>query len=419
MNTKKNILIVSNNALSETHNNGKTLSSLVREYPLENLSQLYFSDETPSFNVCKRFFKISDIDILKRLNGRAIEKPSSLQANVVTQNKQFYSKIRNIQTARLLREVAWRYLSFNKAKLFKWLDQQQPDVIIFCAGDSLFAYDIVNTIANKYKCKLIVYITDDYILPRLNLSPCWWIRRNSIFDNMQYVINRCDLLLTVSNTMQAKYKEVFSKDSLVFFNRPESLKTHESFKKSEKIELIYAGGFHFKRWKVLNKIALAIQDYNKRHEKQAFLKIYSNSVPNKKILKKLNICHSSKFFGSLNSDQLKTELNRADILVHVEAFDFNSRMSTMLSLSTKIPEYLSINNTILAVGPEEVASIKHLEQYPQAFIVNKPRRISKDVQKILNIKSKDLSAYTGVNGALSNEEDFVTLDTILESISHF
>ncbi|MCC3345964.1 glycosyltransferase family protein [Psychrobacter sanguinis] len=413
----QNILLVSNNALSETHNNGKTLSSLVRDYPSSNLSQLYFSDETPLFNDCNRFFKISDTDILRRLDGRAIAEPYPTQESILKKNKTVANTLKNSQTARLLREAAWRYLNFNKTKLFEWLEKQPPDVIFFCAGDSLFAYNIVNKIMNKYNCKLIVYITDDYILPRLSASLSWWIRRNLIFNNMEHIIEKCDLLLTISDSMRIKYKEIFNKDSLVFFNKPENLKINRPLGKSEKIELIYAGGFHFNRWKVLRNIALAIQEYNKKNKKQAFLNIYSNNLPNKRILNKINVENASKYSGSLNSSELKIELNRADILVHVEAFDFRSKASTMLSLSTKIPEYLSIKHTILAIGPKEVASIKHLEQYPQAYIISELKRISEDVNKILKIKSEHPSAYTIENNDnVGDDAYYIDLDMILDAI---
>ena len=63
----------------------------------------------------------------------------------------------------------------------------------------------------------------------------------------------------------------------------------------------------------------------------------------------------------VSEEKLKIILNNCDIPVHVESFDKKSRIATRLSLSTKISEYLSLGKPILAIGPEEIASMRHLQ----------------------------------------------------------
>lgn len=389
----KKILIVSNNALSETNNNGKTLLSLVRGYPKENISQLYFSDETPSFINCNNFYKITDTDIIKKNFGSEVSQSTEkLKQSEKKSSSKLRSLIKNYEFFRLGREALWKYVSFDKDNLIKWVEKQNPDVIFFCAGDSLFAYDITDLLVRYFETKLVVYITDDYILPRVNLSIFWWMRRNLILDKMQSLIPSSDLFVVISNKMRAEYKKIFHKESVVFLNTPTEVEYKLEQLDNERVELIYAGGFHYNRWKVLNKIAVAIEFYNSQNPaKKAFLSIYSNSEPNKHILKKINIEGSSEFYGQLNETELSHKLNESDILVHAEAFDRKSKHSTMLSVSTKIPEYLVLSKTILAVGPVEIASIDYLSNRKNVFMITKDKDIKAQVFKLLKCKAKDKS----------------------------
>jgi len=165
------------------------------------------------------------------------------------------------------------------------------------------------------------------------------------------------------------------------------------------INLIYAGGLHFKRYETLSLLADAIYKYNKNSSgKKAFLSIYSTGIISNKVLNSLNIQGASEFLGGLDSNELKIKLNEADIPVHVESFDLKSIESTRLSISTKIPEYLSLGKPILAIGPEEVASMKFLTNV--AYCICDKNTISNEITKLFNgkklqeeLKKKAYSTY--------------------------
>ena len=71
-----NVLIISNNVLSKTSNNGKTLYSLFRGFPEGTVSQLFFSGEMPNISGYN-YYQLSDADIFfgkasRRFRGRAV-----------------------------------------------------------------------------------------------------------------------------------------------------------------------------------------------------------------------------------------------------------------------------------------------------------------------------------------------------------
>jgi len=389
------ILVISNNPFSNITNNGKTLASFFTEFPSENIYQLYFSSELPDNTHYKNYFKISDDDIIKSILkrndicGEIIDYKTLKQIKINQNNKNsfdtFIKSIKKYNILRIIREMLWLSKRWNTELLSQWVKEISPEIIFLCAGDSGFAYDITKYIQEISGAKLVVYITDDYVLPRKTLSPFWWIRRNYILNKMKYTVQRSDLFITISQKMRVEYRKLFGKDSILAMNMTESMKDDTITVDNKTIlTLVYAGGLHYNRYKTLNLLAKLLKRYN--HEfggnRKAYLKIYSSQKLNRKMLKYLNIEGASEFCGKLNSKQLKETLNSCDILVHVESFDKKSIEATRLSISTKIPEYLSLGKPILAIGPEQIASMEFLED--SAFCITDQHNIYFKLIRLLN-----------------------------------
>jgi hypothetical protein len=393
------MLIISNNAFSDTTNNGKTLASFFDEYPAGKIAQLYFNPEEPTITRYNNYFRIMDMDVVrsvvKKSNacGKKISGNHNLKDNKVQkETPSLVTIISKNNLARIAREVLWKSMKWKTKELDDWLNEFSPEVIFLCAGDSGFAYDITKYVQDKYGSKLVVYITDDYVLPRKTLSPFWWWRRNQILDRMKETVQKSDLFITISQQMRKVYAELLGKDSILAVNMTNSMKDGSiSAVNNGKVTLVYAGGFHFKRYVTLRLLAQSLKKYNDStiNEQKAYLKIYSGQEPNRKVLKYLNLEGVSKYCGKLSSVQLKEVLNSCDIPVHVESFDKKSIESTRLSISTKIPEYLSLGKAILAIGPNQVASMEYLND--TAFCITHKDSIYFEIKKLLDDKELRVS----------------------------
>lgn len=396
------ILVISNNAFSTVKNNGKTLDSFFDGYPFEKLAQLYFNGEEPNGVNCNKYYQITDRDVLISLSKKDIEcgkvksnkTYEAILQEEVFDNNSIVNRLKNYDIARIVRELIWKKSKWNNENLNKWLDEFRPELIFFCAGDSGFAYDITKYIKERYQTKLAVYVTDDYILPRNTISIAWWIRRNYILKKMKACIKESDLFITISDKMRSEYKRVFGKDSILAINMTESMKIEplSKFNKSveNKIKLVYTGGLHYNRYKVLHLLAKSIEKYNNSpdNEVKACLEIYSSQIVNNKQLKYLNIDGASEYKGKLNFEEVRSVLNYCDIPVHVESFDRKSRESTRLSISTKIPEYLSLGKPILSIGPKDIASIEYLMDI--SLCITNPKDISRQLNVLLNSNEEKL-----------------------------
>lgn len=391
MKSMKKILIISNNVLSSQNNNGKTLLSFFKDHPKSHLAQLFFSGEPLDGDYVSTSYRISDEDVLKSVFSYKFKAGNELDyiKNSCGILKKEPSKIKaesfkSSNMARLLREVVWKISSIDHDSLFKWVSDFNPDVIFFCAGDSLFAYDIYQTVCSYFpNIKKVVYITDDYILPRETLNLFWLLRRRLTYSKMKKAVVEANVFVTISEEMRIEYKKLFNKDSILAFNMSANLKI-DNFKKTARSDflLVYAGGLHFKRWGTLAVLARALKRFNNENNRKVTLEIYSHQNVDSDILREIEIQGVSRFCGSLDERGVQYALNNADILVHAESFEKKCIESTRLSVSTKIAEYISIGSKILAVGPSNLASMKFLAS--NAVCINDFNTIDFKVKELLD-----------------------------------
>lgn len=379
----KKILIVSNNPISETDNNGKTIASFIRGLPKDNIRQLYFNEEKPTISGFS-YFKLSDRDIIK---GYFIKKNRGeyFYTDTIIKKQSINEKIKEkfiIKNAftRILRELLW-IGHWKSEKLLNWLEEFRPDIIFFVAGDSIFAYDIVKYIHNKYRTRLITYITDDYIVPRQKENIISKVRRLWIRKKMSACITASDEYLTISSLMQKEYFNIFGKESHLMMNI--SLPLYDCTEKKSlgeetNIKIVYTGSLYYNRDLTLGLVADAALYYNnkrKKGEPKVIIEVFSNSIPDYKTRKKFERKGCCKFCGSLDANELRKTLNLADVLLFVESFDPAMQEKTKYSLSTKVPEYMSLGKPIFAVGPKNIGSMDYLEDV--AFCVHTEKEILK------------------------------------------
>ncbi len=369
------VLVIAHNPFSDIQNNGKTLSAFFEGWPKDRIAQLYLTPDEPSFTVCENFYRVMDIEVLKQLLKKKEAGSKVNKSNIVKNEKEIlhknkiYRLIRNLALKRLpiidfFRNMVWRKIRpWNNQGVEEWLEEFKPEIIFFQSSNSYAVFDMVNEICNKYNTKLFMETTDDYVTKHFSVDPFYLFNINKLIRRYQMLVNKTECVFAIGEMMANEYKKRFGGKYEVAMNSIDLKDNIVPYSKinNKTIRLIYAGNLGLNRWKILSKIGIAIKELKKEKKINAFLEIYSINKPSKKILDKLNIEGSSEYKGSLSSEKLIKVRNNSDILVHVEAFDRKNKRITRLSVSTKIPEYLLSERCILAVGPEDVASIKYIK----------------------------------------------------------
>lgn len=390
------VLILSHNALSDTQNNGKTLSSFFYGWSKDSLAQIFLQPEIPDFTVCNNFYRMSDYEILNNFiykgsigneifeesknNDNIQNLSSNIQKLYLERRKSTERKglnklihdnfVRRTPSFVLIRNLLWGKKKWINDNLINWINNFKPDVLFFQGSSAAFGYEIALWICNEFKIPLILELTDDYTCLLYRYSIIERSNLNKYLKLFKKAIKYASTVCVISDDMMYEYKKKFGGNYNVIMNSVNipAVVSRDDF--LQPIKLVYAGNVFLNRWKVLNIIGEALVKIKKENGIDASLDIYSPIPIPQKIVNELQKTGNVKYKGFLSSKELKHAISVSNILVHVESFDEKMRRITRLSISTKIPEYMASGKCILAVGPKDVASINYLSINDCAFVLN-------------------------------------------------
>lgn len=384
-NSDKKILLISHNPLSKVNNNGKTLVSIFEGVPKDHIYQIYLNADIPDYEGGCHYLQLNEKQIItslfkgKNTCCKEIEPTPEKVSSATIGIGSF-----GIHTKRLLRECVWK-IPFWKSKLKNWLENKQFDIVFFMAGDGVFAYDVYQFVMKHVSAKGCMFFTDDYIMERTSHSPVAVLRQFILKRKIRKTLPTVREFYVISDEMKDAYSTFLGVDSYVIrnFSVEKNDKLHEKMnnRSSNYLTMVYAGGLHYNRWQVLQRIAEALNSINNLDKRKCYLKVYSSQNLSDKIIKKINLDGVSEFCGSVPASQIANIYAGADILLHVESFEKKAIASTKYSFSTKIPEYLSADKCVLAVGPAEVASVRYLADF--ACVIDDDANIRAVLSKLI------------------------------------
>lgn len=374
------VLIISNNILGKNSNNGKTLYSIFKKFNSNEISQIYFSEEIKTINKNYKYYKISDQDMVKKTFLKNFLFKRTHKQNTPNYND---NRIKSKgEFARIIREFFWKKKYWETQELNSFIKAIKPDILFFVAGDSNFSYKITKHLKIQTGAKLVIYITDDYFLPRINFNLFWWIRWLTRRKHFNWAKNNAELIYTISPFMRKRYSEKFNIESKTLAN---STSHYDDLKRNQtntlnkkKIKIVYAGGLHYGRFNSIIAFANSIKKLNQTGK--IFIDVYTFDIINPKKMKGLEQIITLK--GGVDSKKLDDIYFKADFLLHVESFHKKHISQTRYSLSTKIPEYINARRTIIAVGPKNISSINFLEEI--SLIASNKKEIYDIIKKIID-----------------------------------
>jgi len=386
------ILIISNNCLSKTNSNGRTLLNLLGNFTADEVYQFYVANEVPQEEFCKEFLQITDRDIIK--SYFCFSKKYSLFQNIQQNNSSELGKKiggygKKTVNKSLIRDILWNTSGWVKKKLIRFANDKNIDLILLQAGDNIFLHRLARKVAEKCSIPLLIYNTEDYYFKNYDymqkkLHPSLmykWYHRFFCREFKKVIALSSDEVYNCEG-LQQLYNKTFNKSGKAIYAATNFISVE---KVCENGLISYSGNLGCGRHLILMDVANSLQKISS----DLYLDVYGPGNP--EIIADFKSCQGIHFHGFVSYDKVCQIIKDSRLLVHVESFDVYYQQDTRFALSTKLADYASSNVPIFICAPTSSETYNYMQNHNAAFVVSKKEEIQ-DVLKnaLFDTEDRDL-----------------------------
>lgn len=381
---------------------GNTFTHLFENFSEVEFYSLCMREQPPQNDIAKRHFFVSEKQMIRRLLGKKAAVGAEHSSNSIDDGteKQLYDVAKKHPSTLLMaaRELLWNLGGWKNDNLKQYIKEVNPDIIFFPVFGCYYPHKVLRYIRSLCDAKIVIFHADDnYTLKQFSLSPFYWLYRFGLRKWVRRTVRMADLQYCISNVQKADYDKAFGSESKLLtkfadFREEPSVKSVLG----EPVQLVFTGNININRWKSLRMLVKVLERIN-RDELKAQLRIYTATPMTSAMTKALNVKDTSFLMGSVPSSEISRIQREADILVHVEAIDLKNRLTVRQSFSTKLVDYFKTARPIVAVGPKDVASIKHLIDNDAAIVADNEQELYEKLAPLLSdmrrLQKYGISAY--------------------------
>lgn len=379
------VLVVSNNCLSQSDSNGRTLQNFLVGWPAERLAQFYIQNSKPDFSVCENFFRVTDGQALRAFLGRpaggvigADEAPS------LASGSGGGKKHSRTALTMLLRELVWNSRRWAGTAFWDWLDRFSPQVVLLQAGDCGFMFRLAEDIAKKYKASLVIYNSEAYYFKNFDYFRakglahwCYPLFRRKFCKQFRKTVAKAVCSIYPCEVLQEEYDRAFDLPSETIYTATAVLHGEEKASGSG-FTASYLGNLGVGRHEPLIEIAAALQEISP----DLFLDVYGK-IPNKTVERAFDGCRGIRYQGFVSYEQVLEIMGGSDLLVHGENFSGFYRKDLKYAFSTKIADSLACGTGFLLYAPAEMACARYLLENEAAWVVSDREELKKTLQLLI------------------------------------
>lgn len=386
------ILVISRNAWDDTNSIGNTLSNFFGGIPNVELANIYFRSSTPNNNICQRYYRVTETEVLKKwffpqtigTNFMWNQKGRGQSQNAATKNERTLIRIvhkYNLKHVYKFSDYIWYSQKWINRKLKTFVESFQPDIIFTFVKSSPQYYLTVKYLRKNFHIPLFSWIADD--------EYTGLVTQHSVkaIGNLRYILKESAVIRGCSTEICDYYNSIFGcKASALYKGCDLSVPVKEYV--NCPVKIVYAGNLLYGRFDILCKI-VDILEKTIGIEDEVCFEIYSNTQLSIEEQRFLEQKRCVKYMGRRDYEVILQQLITADIVLHIESFEKEQILKTKYSFSTKIIDCLQSGSVLLAVGPEELASIKYVKQIPGTYVIDNLDLLAEELKAILN----DTGAY--------------------------
>ena len=382
------VLVIAHNVISETNNMGKTLLSYFKDFAPEEVAEFYIQDKDPkNAEVSNNYYRFTDRDALKSVFGirtKHVFKISETGKDTGTNNKGAIESIRQYGRKRntfvyIARNAVWSLAHWKTREFIGWLNDFNPDLIFFMAGDYSFMFKIALEIKDMLNKPLVVCCVDDYFLfNRNDKTFLGRLQHRAYMKNVAKTMAEASCIFTISDLMGEAYSKLFGKPCRTLHT---SAVKRECNCGNRGKTVAYFGNLSFRRFEQLAEIGKAVKKIG--IDGIDGVDVYS-AENNPEYLQGLTEENGIRFHGKIPPSEVAERMDECLAIIHTESFRQRMQQMVKYSVSTKIADSLLNGPCLIAYGPEEVASINYLKKNKAAYVIVKPDDLENGLREVLS-----------------------------------
>lgn len=380
------VIVVANNFLSDSANNGKTLKHLFSNYADEELFWIYTTPLSSDLECDVDNVLINGFGSIYQKGMFHSQVSNNIDSSFFTRLRGFFGRYikRNGFIFLLLRIVRDLGVYAQQDRILKLIEKSgfEAHKVVFVAGDFLSLHRLARRISIALNAPLSVFVTDDYIFKYSEDGKI--ANRQGFYQHLLRLAYKKTFSLSscnhfISNKMLSVYSDRFDITGCLSFNssavatskksmRLENSACSESV--SDVLKIRYFGSLHTGRDQALLRFVAMVRDFNERAEQRLVIEVFCDQFWGDTLSAELPE-HTITFNSPVVGEQYSELLHTADCLLLLESADEVFLSATWLSFSTKVMEYMQINKPIVAFGPLDNPSIGELVSLGAALHVTK------------------------------------------------
>lgn len=386
------VLVIGINAWRED-GAAHTLMDIFRCWDPDRLALVYARADLPDTDVCKRYFQISENQIIGSILkpwkkvGRIIENTHVVKQSEVEAEHARYTQAHKKSSSLLplLREIVWKFGHWKTPALKKFVLDFNPDIIFIPIYPVAYMGRIQRYIAKLTGKPTVCYLADDNYSYDSCQNLCSYIHRFWLRHHVGPIARNCKDMFVIVEKEKEDTDRRFGTDSKILTKSIDfNGRTYVHRQLNNPLRFIYTGSMIIGRDRTLALVSDAINEVNRQKgEVKAEMFIYSQTEPCDRMLRRINI-GASHFCGRISRDEVLKVQQEADVVIFAEALDGKEANVAKLSFSTKITDYISNGKCVLAIGRDYIAPIDYFQRNDAAIIAHSPEEIVTQVNRIVN-----------------------------------
>lgn len=371
----KNVLILSNTAISSSESNGRIHSYFLNEYKIESVHNFYLTGITDFANANYIFVSPKNALKTKLLFGLPkthLEIQKSLKRSEIAKTSS--NNKSKIPFYHWLRAFAFKNRSILKA-LIEYVKANKIDTVFLWGCNVPSVYYFASKIKEKCNIKLSIFTGEDYPLKTYNYinrkkSFFYYFLRKSLRKQAYFAYKNCDEHSYANEDLKALYEKEFniSNGKIDYFKS--TLGELKNIPGNKDFIITYGGNLYLDRAISIVDIAEHLKDY-----KNVVIDIYGNASSEVLGLFKNYAC--IHYHGSVSYEKLIEFYSKSNLLLHVEGFSEYYLKDCKYAFSTKISDGLISGIPFFAYGSDQISGIKFLKKLNPDYVACSKDELSK------------------------------------------